>query len=436
MNVSRTQDPADLSATEVLAAYRSGALDPVRYAQALSARSRARDPAISAWAAFDEEAFLDAMRRISPGPLSGLPVAVKDIFDTFDMPTACGSPLLAGRRPRRDAAAVAAIRAAGGVVMGKTVTTEFASAYPGPTRNPHDPARTPGGSSSGSAAAVAAGIAPLAVGSQTAGSIIRPAAYCGVTGFKPSFGRINRTGCLSFSESLDTIGDFARTVEDAWLLAEVMAGAAQPSPLRPAPRPPRIGVCETPEWDLAAPETLEAIDRAIVAARTAGATVRKVPYPALGPALLDAQKTIMNFEAARAFAHETRAHPGGLSAQLSALLAEGATISADAYAAALDQADDTRRSWAATFDDIDLVLSASTIGEAPIGLDHTGDPLFSRVWTLLHGPCLHLPTGSAPSGMPTGVQLIGRNRTDAAFMRNAMWMAYAIGLAQPTRDTR
>lgn len=414
----------DLAAIEVLEAFRSGALTPFAYARELCARNRERGD-LEAWAWFDEAAFLNAVEAGASGPLAGIPVAVKDIFDTAEMPTECGTPLLKGRRPLRDAAAVAALRAAGGVVMGKTVTTEFANAFPGPTRNPHDLSRTPGGSSSGSAAVVAAGIAPLALGTQTAGSIIRPAAFCGVVGFKPTFGRINRAGCLPFSESLDTVGVFARTVDDAWLIAEVISGVTRPAALGPVPVLPRIGLCRTPEWDQAAPETIRAIDATVSAVERAGARVREIALPPSCMDLVGLQKTIMAFEAAQAFAHERRGDPSGLSPQLSALLAEGCEIHVDACFRALELAKVARQDWERTFEKTDVVISASTIGEAPEGLENTGDPVFNRAWTLLGGPCLHLPTGVGPSRMPVGVQLIGRPRDDLGFMMVARWIAKA-----------
>ncbi len=419
-------DPASASLAAVRTAFLTGALTPRDYADALCARAAACSE-LAIWAHFDADAFLAAAEAgPASGPLAGVPVAVKDIFDTADMPTEAGSPLWAGRRPMRDAACVAAMRAAGAVVMGKTVTTEFAFAHPGPTRNPYDPSRTPGGSSSGSAAAVAAGVAPLAIGSQTAGSIVRPAAFCGVVGYKPSFGRINRSGCLSFSESLDTVGVFARTVSDAWLLAEVLAGSARPTLPAPLRRLPRIGLCRTPQWERAAPESRAAFAAAASAIERAGGTV--VPLE-VGPPHQDLQTVhlqVMAYEAARALAPEWRTGRAGLSDKLAALVEEGRSIDVEVHRRNLASAAVARAAWAADLVDLDAALTPSAVGQAPAGLDSTGDAVFNRVWTLLRGPCLNLPAGRGPDGLPIGVQLVGKRWDDQSFIGTACWVETAL----------
>jgi Asp-tRNA(Asn)/Glu-tRNA(Gln) amidotransferase A subunit family amidase len=413
------RDPADWTVHEAREALAGARMTPPGYAEALCARNRARDGDIGVWAHFDEAAFLAEARRAGGGALAGVAVGVKDILDTHDMPTACGSGLLAGRRPRQDAAAVAAIRREGGIVMGKTVTTEFAYFTPGRTRNPHDPGRTPGGSSSGSAAAVAAGIVPLALGTQTAGSIIRPAAFCGVVGFKPSFGRISRAGVQPFAESLDTVGGFARNVADVWLLVEVMTGEARPAPLEPA-RPARIGLCRTPEWETAAPESRAAVERAADAFTRAGADVREVRLHADAD-LLQVQRTIMAHEAARVFAHFRRVAREGLSDALNALLEEGEAIPPAEYRGLLAGAARARAAARAVFADTEVLLTPSAIGEAPEGLGATGDPVFNRVWTMLVGPAVNLPAGAGPHGLPVGVQLVAAPAEDERLAAAALW---------------
>ena len=249
------QDPAKLTATEAARLIRDGQLHPVELMEACLARIAEREPAVRAFAWFDGHAAREAAAAARPGPLHGLPIGVKDVLDTADMPSEYGSPIWRGWRPRADAAAVAWARAAGGVVIGKTVTTEFATRKPGPTGNPHNPGHTPGGSSSGSAAGVADGFFPLAYGTQTAGSVIRPAAYCGVVGYKPSYGTINRFGMKLMSESLDTVGVMARSVADCALFAGAVAGRDLGDPDARPERAPRIGICRSPAWDGALPET-------------------------------------------------------------------------------------------------------------------------------------------------------------------------------------
>lgn len=350
-------------------------------------------------------------------------MAVKDIFDTADAPTECGTPIHAGRRPAFDAAAVAAIRAAGGVVMGKSVTTECAYAHPGPTTNPHDAACTPGGSSSGSAALVAAGATPLAIGTQTAGSVIRPAAFCGVVGFKPSFGLISRRGVMPCSESVDTVGAFARDVADAWLLIEAMTGARRPRALSDPARAPRIGFCRTSEWDAAAPESRDAVEVAARRLEQAGAVVTDVALPAAAGDLQRLHKDIMAHEASRALAPERRAAPEKLSPALTALLEEGDALSPSGHGARLAAADAARRAVEPLFETVDLLLTPSAPGEAPPTLATTGDAVFNRVWTLLHGPAIHLPTGAGQRGLPVGVQLVGPRGGDIALSAFAAWAA-------------
>ena len=415
-------DPADLTATQALTEMRAGRLTAAALVDACLARVAVREPVLQAMVFCDP----DAARRAVPadGPLHGLPLGVKDVIDTADMPTGYNSPIWAGWRPHADAACVAWARAAGAVVLGKTVTTEFATRTPGPTTNPHDPARTPGGSSSGSAAGVAAGYFPFAYGTQTAGSVIRPAAYCGVVGYKPSFGLINRHGMKLMSESLDTVGIMARSVADCALLAGVLADADS---ALPDPSPPRVGLCWTSMRDRAGPETEALMERAASQLSRAGATVVEVDLPPAYAGMEAAQTLVMNAESARAMGWEMTRHRDHISPALRERLEWG--LSHDA--AALDAARETFRTLQAAFpgvmDGVDVLLTPSAPGEAPLGIEWTGDPSFNLVWTALHVPCVTVPAGTGPNGMPLGVQVVGRRGEDRAVLGFAAWVAEVLG---------
>jgi Asp-tRNA(Asn)/Glu-tRNA(Gln) amidotransferase A subunit family amidase len=418
-----------LGAAEALALLRGGALTAEALVRALLERIAAEEPRVEAWEFLDPELALAQARRVDAAapkpPLAGLPVAVKDVIDTADMPTACGSPIHRGRRPAADAACVAALRARGAVILGKTVTTEFAAYAPGKTRNPHDPGRTPGGSSSGSAAAVAAGMVPAALGTQTAGSIIRPASFCGVVGFKPSYGRLPLGGVSPLAGSLDTLGMFTRSVADLPPLARAL-GLEVPEALPPGP-PPRVGLCRTEQWPLAEPGTRRLVEDAAGRLRAAGAAVVEVE---LGPelaGLADAQRVIMAVEVARAFARERREDADRLSPALRQLIDEGAGTAPQRYRAALELGERGRRLAPRAFAGADVLLTPSAAGEAPPGLAGTGDPAFNRIWTLLHLPCLNLPGLRGPHGLPVGVQLVGPAGGDAALLAAAAWAEPLLG---------
>jgi amidase len=419
-------DPANLLAASVaVMRIAAGELTSEGLVRACLERIAERDADVGAWEHVDPEATLAEARArdTSPplGPLHGLPVGVKDIIDTADMPTGYGSPIWRGHRPARDAACVALVRAAGGVILGKTVTTEFAYFTPGRTANPHDLGHTPGGSSSGSAAAVADHMVPVALGTQTAGSIIRPAAFCGVVGYKPSFGTISRSGVLSFAESLDTVGALSRSVADAALLASVAARRADLLvPDTPGPVP-RVGVHRTADWELVSAGSQAAVTDTARRLARAGAAVSDAVLPAWFAELPSAQATVMAFEAARSFAPELREHGARLSPTLRALLDEGAGLSPKEYLDALGLAQAGRQELAALFERHDLVLTPSAPGEAPPGLGATGDPVFNRTWTLLGTPCVHLPTGTSEHGLPVGAQLVGRPGDDARVLAMAAW---------------
>jgi Asp-tRNA(Asn)/Glu-tRNA(Gln) amidotransferase A subunit family amidase len=419
-------EPANLL-TAAVASRRiaAGALTSERLVGHCLERIAERDGDVGAWEHVDPAAALAEARardRTPPrGPLHGVPVGVKDIIDTADMPTGYGSPIWRGHRPARDAACVALVREAGAVVLGKTVTTELAYFSPGRTANPHDLGRTPGGSSSGSAAAVADHMVPVAFGTQTAGSIIRPAAFCGVVGYKPSFGTISRSGVLPFAESLDTVGSLAASVADAALLVSVAAG--RPDLLvRDGPgQAPRVAVYRSAAWERVSAGSQAALDGAVRRLAEAGGDVSDAALPGWFAELPEAQATVMAFEAARSFAPERREHGARLSPQLRALLDDGAGRSPAEHLDALALAQAGRQELAALFERHDLILTPSAPGEAPAGLGSTGDPRFNRTWTLLGTPCVHLPTGSGEAGLPVGVQLVGRPGDDARLLASAAW---------------
>ena len=396
-------------------------------------RIEAREAVVGAWQYFDREQALAAARRRDTepprGPLHGIPIAVKDLIDTVDMPTAYGSAIYRGHWPAADASCVALARAAGAVVLGKTVTTEFATFTPGKTANPRNPAHTPGGSSSGSAAAVADGMAPLAFGTQTAGSVIRPGAYCGCVAYKPSFGLINRAGIKQLADSLDTVGVFARTVDDAAFFVGVLSERPALRQLALPQQPPRFGLYRTPAWDRAEPATAAALDIARAALERAGAVVSELPIAPEHQGLTEAQDTIMWFETVRALAYERIEHSAELSPRLAQLIDAGMALGADVYDRALARAAEGRTGLVAFFGECDAILVPAAPGEAPAGLGNTGDPIFNRMWTLLGVPCAALPARWAANGLPTAVQLVGRRRDDARLMACAAFLETALAAA-------
>lgn len=365
------------------------------------------------------------------GCLHGMPIAVKDVFDTADLPTAYGSPIWEGHRPRADAAAVALARAAGAVIVGKTVTTEFASYTPGPTANPYDASRTPGGSSSGSAAAVAAGMATAAFGTQTAGSIIRPAAYCGVVGYKPTFGVISRAGMKPLAESFDTAGTLACTVEDAALLAGVAAGRGDIACAAPATDWPTIGLLRTDWWEEAEHAQRAAIERTATLLREQGARVVELPEPGI-PWANERHSEAMAWESARAFAWERAAAPERLSGKLAEILARGLDMTPARHEAVREDLARARAVLMALFEQCDIVLTLPAPGEAPLGLSSTGAPTFNRIWSLLGGPCVSLPCGTGPHGLPLGVQLAAPPWRDTYLLATAMRLEQFLPAFQPS----
>jgi Asp-tRNA(Asn)/Glu-tRNA(Gln) amidotransferase A subunit family amidase len=391
-------------------------------ANALIERSEALDPALRAWAWFDAGAARAAARRFDGaairGPLHGVPIGVKDIIDTAGMPTGCGSPIYAGHTPGVDAACVALARAAGGWVLGKTVSAELANMHPGPTTNPHDRRHTPGGSSSGSAAAVAAGLVPLALGTQTAGSVIRPAAFSGVVGYKPSAGRISRAGVKANADSLDDVGIFARSVDDAALLASVLSPGA---PSRQA-FAPRVGWTLTSRAKAASGDTVALLAASASRLSAAGARVEELAWPAGWDALFDAHFTIQWFETARALEPEWLYRRKQLSAPLVRMLALGRRISGEDYGRAVAVAAAARAALDELFGGSDVVVAPAAPGAAPRGLRSTGDPVFNRPWQLLGCPCIALPVQRDGAGLPLAIQVIARPGDDARLLSAAAWM--------------
>jgi len=402
----------------------------------------ATEAELGAWTYLDPEHALaqaraaDEERRSGAplGPLHGVPVGLKDIIDTADMPTENGSPLHAGRTPARDAAVVERLRATGAVLLGKTVTTEFAGRAPGKTRNPVNPAHTPGGSSSGSAAAVAASQVPLAVGSQTGGSVIRPAAYCGVFGFKPTHGLISRHGMFQLSRSLDHVGVFARTLEDVALLAEVLVGfdardpdsrASAHPPYREIaasepPIPPLLAFVKTARWEQVDPDAREACAELV---EFLGDRVEELDLGEPAVQALEWHRIILDSEMA---ANLDWAWEGGrarLSPSMVERLARGREVRARDYLQALAR----RPALNAGFDELfaqryDAILTPAASGTAPRGLESTGDPAFNAVWTLCGMPALTVPLMQGENGLPLGVQLVGPRLGDARLLRTARWL--------------
>jgi Asp-tRNA(Asn)/Glu-tRNA(Gln) amidotransferase A subunit family amidase len=430
-----------LSAADAARAIADGAITSEQLVEACLARVREVDGEVQAWAFLDpEHALAQARARDRDrsegrpiGPLHGVPVGIKDIIDTCDMPTEDGTVLHAGRTPAHDATVVAALRAAGAVIMGKTVTTECAYFSPGKTRNPHDTRHTPGGSSSGSAAAVAAGMVPLALGSQTNGSVIRPAAFCGVYGFKPTHGLVPRHGVMRLSRSLDHVGVFARTLEDVALLAESLVGWDENDPdTRPRaaipfrqvaaqapPLPPLLAFVKPPVWERAEQETKEAFAELT---EQLAARVVEVELPPLTAEALDWHQTIMAAEMAANLDREFEQGRERLSAALRDQLARGREVRALDYQRALARVPLLNQGFAELFERCDAIVTPATAGTAPQGLESTGDPSFCTLWTLCGMPALNLPLMRGANGLPLGVQLVGPRDADARLLRTAGWL--------------
>ena len=434
-----------LSAEDALKAIQDGEITSRELVQDCLDRIGEHDETIGAWVHLDPEYALrqaeDADERRqqgdSLGPLHGIPVGIKDIIDTADMPTESGTPLHAGRTPGSDAAVVEKLREAGAVILGKTVTTELAVYSPGKTTNPHDASRTPGGSSSGSAAAVASFMVPLAVGTQTNGSVIRPASFCGVYGFKPTFGRISRHRMLAQSAVLDTVGVFGRTLADVSLIGDVlmefdsrdksMRPQARPSLSRhladPPPMEPHLAFVRSPVWDQAEESSKNAHRELISAIEDS------VDIVELATGFSDAHeihRRILEPDLARSFAREYRDGKDKLSPVLCEMIERGQQVPAVEYNDAVEQVDQLNEVLDELFMEYDAILTPATPGEAPVGLDSTGSPAFCTIWTLCHTPALSLPLLQGPNNMPIGVQLVGAKGDDGRLFRTANWLLKAL----------
>ncbi|HWK46282.1 MAG TPA: amidase [Stellaceae bacterium] len=421
-------DLITLEAREVAARIAAGTLTVERVARAFLDRIADREPEVGAWIHHDPKAVIAAAQALdragSPGKLAGFMLGVKDVIDTADMPTEYGSPAYPGVRPPWDAACVALSREAGALVLGKTVTTEFAIISPGKTRNPHNLAHTPGGSSSGSAAAVGAGMAHIAFGTQTSGSTIRPAAFCGAVGCKPSFGLVNRFGVKTLADSLDTVGIIGRSVRDVAYFTAVISG--RPALAVTDVQAPRVGLFATSTWDLAEPGTRQALDRAVAALTATGAPVSDATVPPWFQGMLQAQDDVMAWEVARALAFERLRLAERLTAKTREYLPMKLAVTAEMYDAAQAAARDGRARLGELFADCDMLLTPAAPGEAPLGLESTGNAVFNRPWTMLHVPCVTVPAGIGPGGLPVGVQLVGRIGEDARVLAAAAFLEDAL----------
>ena len=431
----------DLTASEAAEKIRRGVISSLDLVNACIERIEATDASIKAWEYFqpdqvrDDAKSRDALRQRggAVGPLHGVPVGLKDIFDTGDMPTELGSPIHLGRRPAANATVVDKLLEAGAVIMGKTVTTEFAFSQPARTANPHNLAHSPGGSSSGSAAAVGAHQIPLALGSQTNGSTIRPASFCGVFGFKPTRGMISRRGVLETSHTLDQVGVFARSAEDVALLGDVLAGydpadamcflRARPKALdgvhQTPPVEPRLVWFELPFAERLSPASVRGFEEVL---KVLGARVERFPAPQSYPDLVKHHRVIHEYEIARCLEYEAANHWALLSEQAKAAVKNGRAHSEEKYTQALDMLAVMDDYYTEVFNDCDAIIAPSANGEAPLKESGTGDPIFCTLWTFSGLPALSLPLLVGDTELPIGVQLIGAVEGDDRLMRTASWL--------------
>ena len=416
----------ELTAVEAARRIDAGKLTVEALVRACLERIEEREPELAAWAHLDRARVLaEARTHDGSGPMHGVPAGIKDIVDTADAPTTYGSPIYRDHRPAADAACVHRIRAAGGIVLGKTVTTEFASRYPGPTRNPRDVRHTPGGSSSGSAAAVADCMAPLGIGTQTAGSVIRPASFCGVYGYKPTFGRLSFAGVRHFAESFDTLGCMARSIEDLAFFRDVLLGV-ELAPLEAFAGRPRLGFCRTHHWNEADEATRTCLEDGARRLAAAGSIVEDVDLPAGFEESAETYGCVQHFEGARCFAADAERHPDLLSVDAHALYARGMTVDAATYREAVRRLDEWRAAIDEAFTGFDAVLTPSAPGEAPRGLRFTGDVTFNYLWTALHVPAVTIPAFRGPRGLPIGVQLVASRHADDRLLAAAARIAREI----------
>jgi Asp-tRNA(Asn)/Glu-tRNA(Gln) amidotransferase A subunit family amidase len=416
-----------LTATDIVQATRSGHTTCEAVARACLDHIAEREPTVQAWQYLNADQVIAQARALDrrghSGPLHGVPFGIKDIIDTCDMPTEYGSPIYRGHQPASDAACVALSRQAGGMLMGKTVTTEFANVFPGKTRHPRDPQRTPGGSSSGSAAAVSACMVPLAVGTQTTGSTIRPASFCGIVGYRPTYGHLRCAGVKEAAGSFDTLGLMARSIADIALYRDVLLGEI-PTPLPDTPEvPPRIGFCRTSLWSRLEPSTARLLENAATCLAQEGARVEEVTLPSEFEDILDIHRAIASFEFVRNFTYEIAHHWEQLSPALrQGRVRQGLACRFETYRAAQVTLERCRTQLDAVMAPYDVLLTASAAGEAPVGLQSTGDASFCALWTATHVPAMTLPVFTGPQGLPVGAQVIGKRHEDRALLATAQWV--------------
>lgn len=429
------KDLESLSATQAIKALSKREIKSTDLLLSCLDRIGQKESLVKAWTSLGKENALSRAKQLDKGAfqgiLHGLPIGVKDLYDTYDLPTSYGSPIYANHYPVADAVTVSLMRQAGGIILGKTVTTEFAAFKSGVTTNPHHPKHTPGGSSSGSAAAVADYMVPLATGSQTAGSIIRPASFCGVVGFKPSLGKVSIAGIKSLAISLDTMGCFGRTIEDVGLGVAAMSGDHQLAKIEVLHNKPRIAICKTSNWSAAQKDTAAALAVARHAAEAISkGSVGDLKLPKSCDGLTQAQTRVMLSEMSRSLLFERVNYAKKLSPQLSKQLNDGAEISYEQYTKDLQLAAKAKASIADLFaNEIDILIAPSAIGEAPSIKDGTGDPIFCRGWTLLGLPCININVASGPNGLPVGIQLIAGPGKDHFLLSAAR--AFALALPDP-----
>ena len=423
-----TTELNSLSATAIATGVADGTFTAEAVTAACLDHIAVREEAVGAWEFLDPELALTQARGVDAaevkGPLAGVPVGVKDIIDTHDMPTGMGSPIYDGHRPSADASCVAQMRAAGAVILGKTVTCEFAGLTPRKTTNPHDPTRTPGGSSSGSAAAVADEMIPLAFGTQTGGSVLRPSSYCGIIGYKPSFDTFSLTGIYPAAESLDTLGLHARSLDDIELASAALLRRPF-APIGELKKPPVVGLCKTPMWDQAQPETREAVEAAAAAMQAAGAMVRDFELPEEFEWLGELRGMINGWERADVMADEWARNRVALSEQMQATIQGGLDTPYRDYVDAMHLMETCRVRTTQTFEGCDVLLTPAVDGEAPVGLAETGSPRFQALWTMLHTPSITLPTHKGSNGLPVGIQLVAPYRVDRSLLVIARWVQEA-----------
>ncbi|MBF6568426.1 MAG: amidase [Candidatus Binataceae bacterium] len=416
-----------LSATEARKRIGEGSLTASALAEAYLDRIAQREGEIGAWQFLDRNLVMlqarDRDRRKPVGAMHGVPVAMKDIIDTEDMPTEYGSPIYKGHMSSRDAICVAMLRAAGAIILGKTVTTEFATFSPGKTRHPHRWTHTPGGSSSGTAAAVADWHVPAGFGTQTAGSILRPAAYCGVIGYKPTFARFNYDGIKLTAPSLDTLGFMTNYFEDLHLISGVLTGLGRPTSSKVAGRTPRIGVCRTTWWNRGSVEMHQVFNQTVDKLARADAPVSVIDLPPFFDDMADAQETIMTYENAICLRHEYENHRTRLTPKLRELIEHGRSRSVSQLQNAKLIVRKCRAYIEALFINVDVLITPTAPGVAPAGIYATGDPIFERMWTCLGNPCVGWRTGSGGNGLPIGVQAVGAQGADDALIDYSAWMA-------------